>query len=622
MSFQIEKNVITKLRVGGNRLDAVSTRLYFERLFANTNLAPAGLPPKAIICIKHLRDPAPQTLNLERNASRFSDVWQKAVTREIEKLFRRAVRPLTELVPANAESVVFMNKAELLACLAGDWCKGNLIQNWWWRSLFPNLERAQTIARIWIEAAEFAPFALQILAGKGNAAEFINKLQTDESNDLSEQIIKAFGLSKLHNALIEPLTKEEKIQFQNVSENKRTGNLKKKPAEVFFQDNFLPEIVSDIYFENLTVEKKILVIAGILLARAPHVARSTEFARQVRQFKIETEILHKPSKQKTKTISEQTVIFEEKREKNIEIINYKREKKSRLSFSKTETETEKFAKRKIESDLNETENTEDGKKGKQKDFSGDDLNIQSAKVAKIKAKKTDFEKSKVEILTETGEGEKRSRNLPIEQLERFPDFSAGTAEETETELFDFVIHSRFGGVFYLLNLGLYLGLYRDFSSTLCDEIDMNIWDFVALLSDEFLGEDFKEDAVCNLLADLAGREDEKDFGRDFFAPDEWRVLPEWLKTFPPNKKWFWSKSEDRLIVRHSENFCVIDVASDDFENQLESELKIYAGFFSEIEEIAAEEISPKSNASQRWLKYFFEFAECRLLQALKSRIAE
>ena len=179
-----------------------------------------------------------------------------------------------------------------------------------------------------------------------------------------------------------------------------------------------------------------------------------------------------------------------------------------------------------------------------------------------------------------------------------------------------VIRSRYGGVFYLLNLGLYLGLYRDFSSTLGEEIDLNIWDFVALLSRKFLGEDLEEDAAWNLLADLAGRGDEKDFGQDFSAPDEWRISPEWLKTFPANKKCFWSKSENRLVVRHSVNFCVIDVALSGSENQLENELKIYDEFFSEIEEGAAEKVSLNVNAAQRWLKHFFEFAECRLLQAL------
>ena len=185
-----------------------------------------------------------------------------------------------------------------------------------------------------------------------------------------------------------------------------------------------------------------------------------------------------------------------------------------------------------------------------------------------------------------------------------------------------VIRSRYGGVFYLLNLGLYLGLYRDFSANSGEEIDLNIWDFVALSGYEFLGEDFKEDAAWNLLADLAGRGDEKDFGRDFLAPDEWRISPEWLKTFPANKKWFWSKSENRLIVRHSENFCVIDVALDGFENQLENELKNYVEFFSEIEEVAAEEFCAEVKCGAKMAETFFRVCRTPSVAGVKSRNAE
>ena len=61
---------------------------------------------------------------------------------------------------------------------------------------------------------------------------------------------------------------------------------------------------------------------------------------------------------------------------------------------------------------------------------------------------------------------------------------------------------------------------------------------------------------------------------------------------------------------------MINVALVGFENQLEHELKNYVEFFSEIEEVAAEDFAPKLNAAQRWLTHFFEVAERRLLQAL------
>ena len=143
------KTIISRLRVKSGDTDPLLMKLRFEKLFGAGNILPSGLPPKAIICIKTLRDPAPQTLSLKSNDNRFSDAWEKSVAREIEKLFRRAFRPSIESVPANAESIIFTDKAEFLACLADDWCSEMLNRNWWWRSLFPLLERTQTVAQIW-----------------------------------------------------------------------------------------------------------------------------------------------------------------------------------------------------------------------------------------------------------------------------------------------------------------------------------------------------------------------------------------------------------------------------------------------------------------------------------------
>ena len=129
---------------------------------------------------------------------------------------------------------------------------------------------------------------------------FVNKLQPDESKDLLKQIIKTFGLSKLQNALFAPLTKDEKTDFQKFVKINQKSDLKKQSPEMFFQPDLLSEIVSETDSTNLSFERKILLAVGLLLARAPRVARSTEFARQVRQFKIETEFLENPSKQATK----------------------------------------------------------------------------------------------------------------------------------------------------------------------------------------------------------------------------------------------------------------------------------------------------------------------------------
>ena len=110
MNLWQEKSVVSKLRIKGENLDPLAARLHFERLFAASNPIPEGFPPKAIICIKKLRDPAPQTLRLNRSDFRLSDAWQTAVKREIEKLYSRAFRPISETIPAQAESIIFADR--------------------------------------------------------------------------------------------------------------------------------------------------------------------------------------------------------------------------------------------------------------------------------------------------------------------------------------------------------------------------------------------------------------------------------------------------------------------------------------------------------------------------------
>ncbi len=615
MNIGQEKSILSKLRVKGGGLDPLAARLYFERLFSNAGLIPEGFPPNAIVCIRKLIDPAPQTLELNRNAVRFSDAWEKAVAREIEKLFRRAVRPVNEIVPAQAEAVVFMDKAELLACLASDFCKGILFQNWWWQSLFPNLEQAQSIARIWLESAEFAPTALQILVRQGKAGDFVNKLQHAEVSELLRQITEVFGLSKLQAALFNSLTEKEKPGFQKISGKRKIPVLKSREnAETEFlklSAQYIPE--ADL--KNLNFERRILLVVGSLLVCAPRIVRSGEFAEQVRQYKIQTEIFEKTPALKRKIIFEEKQKIEKPFRKSGEIFAPKKSKKSRPVFTKSKETAEKPEKELLENSPIVSERKKEQEE-KITEIHKEQKPESPPQIRKEKLFEFHFEKTETEKKSEYHEVEKTEKSVEIEQQKTGLIFLDETEEKIEAEVYETVVRTRFGGIFYLLNLGLYLGLYRDFAASPGAEIDLNIWDFIALSGLEFLGEDFKDDEVWNLLKQLAGRDDDN-FGEDFNAPDEWRIPAEWLKTFPANKNWLWSNTKDRLIVRHSENFNVIDaLLNHDFENQLKNETAVYREYFNELEKIQMPDASKDFSRRQRWLKNLFEFVERRLMQAL------
>lgn len=613
-------SIVSKLRVKGNGFDTLGTRLHFERLFGEGNFLPSGLPAKAIVCIKNLRDPAPRTLRLSRADLRYSDAWRHSVAKEIETLYRRAFRPISETVPARAESIVFADDTELLACLASDWCQGLLPEHWWWRSLFPNLQHAQTIARIWIESAEFAPTALRFLALKGKAVRFAAKLQPDEIKNLLRQIIFVFGLDKLQNALIEPFEKETEPEF---SSPEKLTEPRIPSDENYFSaapQRFAPwrEIVPETRNPALSFEQQCLLGVGLMLARAPRIVRTAEFAEQAKIFRSAFEA--------GKTSSENENPFVERKRtakrtaEKIGEISYLRENPEPV-LDEVKTAAGKNAGKKTSKNLKDSPDTIEKNIGKV-DFE----NISKSETLPPKEKKRKavsgfiFEDLQTEKISGRRENVRKTKSRHAEDRPVNETFFAETEEEFETEI---VIETRFGGVFYLLNLGLYLNLYRDFSTPAQAEIDLNIWDFVAFLGREFSGEKIEKDAVWKLLERLAGRENSENPGNGFAPPDDWRMPLEWLKFFRTNEKWFWKNDDERLIVRHPAGFNVIDVkSSGDAKNQLENELKNYRKNISQTEENFGEESFEHSSPMENWLKNLSEYMLMRLSLALNIETRE
>jgi hypothetical protein len=77
------------------------------------------------------------------------------------------------------------------------------------------------------------------------------------------------------------------------------------------------------------------------------------------------------------------------------------------------------------------------------------------------------------------------------------------------------IETDFGGVCYFINLGLFLNLYGDFTTPLQPGLDLPIWDFMALVAQELIGDDVTRDPIWPLLAQLADRAEDEPPGAHF-----------------------------------------------------------------------------------------------------------
>jgi hypothetical protein len=99
-----------------------------------------------------------------------------------------------------------------------------------------------------------------------------------------------------------------------------------------------------------------------------------------------------------------------------------------------------------------------------------------------------------------------------------------------------VTETSFGGVFYLLNLVVFLEIYGDFTRPDRPGWDLSPWDLLSLLGTHWLGDEFKADPLWTLLADLAGRDPKDPPGADFHPPPDWKT-PFLQFGPPPEQPW-------------------------------------------------------------------------------------
>jgi hypothetical protein len=123
-------------------------------------------------------------------------------------------------------------------------------------------------------------------------------------------------------------------------------------------------------------------------------------------------------------------------------------------------------------------------------------------------------------------------------------------------------HTQFGGVFYLLNAALALGLYSDFTAPRTRGMPLSPWDWLALTGQFWFGAAFESDPVWTVLASLAGRDERDAPGHEFSAPTHWAVADSWLAPWAEVPRVSYDVTSTRLRLLHSDGFVLFDVARD------------------------------------------------------------
>ena len=494
MLFEPGKTYIGKLRAAYDGRDRHALENHLRRVLSVMDIRPPGLPGRAIVCIRALRDPLPGSLRLDQNEIRPPRAWEQALGASLDRMVRSAARPALGPVPASAEAVLFVDRSEFLACLASDWCEGSAITRWWWRSLFKATEITMAVMREWLDQPEYIPAALARLAERKKVTQFINSLPAQEARVMLEAITRAFALGELQTALA--------VVLDN---NPRPGSARRLSEQHSMRNEtepwrrWAPESAS-----AARLEQTCLLAVGLMIERAPAVVRSPGFARAVSEWRP-------PSNNLQAVTAESESFMDASAAREIEDRIMASESRPATAGSHADNADEPLVKSPALS-ADEKKSRASSPEPEARPEISIEIDV-SEPVAGIESPRV-AERPLAPVESAEQSIAPQGIQSPIEQ-----------AQEVVT-LFEAQIETEQGGVFYLINLGLFLNLYGDFTSPARPGIALPIWDFIALVGRELSGEKIQRDSVWSLLAQLAGRSEEEP-GEGFQPPDIWGVPADW-----------------------------------------------------------------------------------------------
>jgi hypothetical protein len=624
---------LQKVRLAARGRDPLLLQLRLSSALQAATFHPSGLPAEAILCVRRLAFPSTKALLLEE--ARLPSAWEQALTASLETITSQAYRPALGVLPGDVPAVLFADRAELLACLSRDWLDGRLAACWWWRSLLAELPTAQTVISAWTKAPEHVPGALEMLAQWKMATRFVRAIEPAVADCMLENMVQRFGLKNLQAAWSyphdKPSTAELSVGLQFGSEGRDTPDLSGEisPKRVGFSPLWqacAPESAAP----DLHLTQQLLLGVGLSLRRAPQLVRSAGFAAAVRATFLDSTSAQRepgmntpspPSRNPSISLmpdlatSQSVPSGEEPSPAGAPVYPTQLPDKDEAALpGRGQAPQEQFHSI-AEAPILYPPDLDPNRARHPSDRPGEapvspDLQIP---IGGDRSSEAQPRPGKELVTREEPASPTPSSTMP-------PAVSFQAEFNPVAPLQGELLETRLGGLFYLINLALFLELYADFTAPLRPGIALPIWDFVALVGERLLGGREISDPVWKLLAHLAGRAAGQPAGRDFEPAPAWRMPPAWLEAFP-ERSWEWSISRGQLTVRHPAGFSILDVPSEtDPTGQLERELLSYQPcqvlpVSRHGRPIPAGEPARQPDLAG-WLDRFVEYASARLCRAL------
>jgi hypothetical protein len=536
---------------GAAGLDALAAELRASRAIEQVADG-VTLPAGAILCVRHLRDPRPRCVSLSAVHAPPA-AWARAVAQALADLAGRAARPAHGPVDGDVEAVIFDDRAQMLACLAADWCGGSIAARWWWRALIGTGSEAEAVLRAWRQHPSHMAAAIEQVARLGFAPAFVRRLPERAIVAMLEAVVAAHGLSRqltLSEAAASPLPGPLDHVPRTITPRPAGVSSIANAAAVWRRS------APEVYDLPLRTDQQLLLGVALTVRRHPARARDPIFAAEVAHWRCQhAEHL-------------ETVVL------------------APAGFQPTTGSP---------ADMPEVH-------------------------------RPDGATSEREATATTPIDEPPGVSTHLSRPTSSSDVPSAVSGRAEDEVPEdrtwrqvspdgvTTVDTGLGGMFYLLNVALALGLYGDFTAPRGPRLDLSIWRFIALVGNALLGGRHRRDPLWRLLSALAGPNP-----RSITGSPEWRLNPAWLAPFPEPRIWRWSAEAARLRVRHPAGFLVLDVRRSSDRppvQQVRDEIEAYR-------RVCAFRLVPGTQSRirtetepARWVRWHAAYTRARLARAL------
>jgi hypothetical protein len=621
-----ERTVLERVRVRGDA-EASTARLRLGNLLAGAELRPAGLPPSALLCVRRVVDPLPGALPLDTHDARPPPEWERAFVATLEDALRAAARPAREAVPAGAEAVLFADRAELLACLARDAADGIAWMRWWWRGMRAAAAPGDDpVAAAFLAEPEHVPAALDLLAERGEAARVVSALPEHVAVELAVRVAAVHGAEELRAALAG-------LPPRGSPPSERGGSRSPPPRPPWRHVLSRPESVA------LAPAQEVVLGISLALRRTPARARTQAFAAAVRAWRAAApaaapdahDAASAPPPAKPPPVAAESAArpaaIDTRRAPQIpqapapeEPLEPRREPPVLLDASvpiatEAPVEPEPRAAGRAAGPARRPAVVETPRAEPERPPATTEKAAEEALSDEPSAPPPAAEVRRSRPAPRTPTRQRRRRPPAALRRPETPAPLRPAPAEEDPLLPARPVETGLGGLFYLLNLGIFLGLYADFTRPLEPGIALDPWDYLTLLGRRLLGSRAREDPVWRLLARLAGRPSRQPPGRGFRPPRAWRVAPDWLEPFEDDGVWRWSAARQTLRLTHPAGFTAVAVprTAASPERQLRREL----ARLRRRPELRRTSLPPEpARPLARWVARLAGYADARLHRAL------